>query len=144
MSTGEVRELPMSIPDPLDVSARLGELRSLKDGWLEGQGLHRRTRDWTGSHGPSRGTIPKTCRSRTCIRQKREAFRPSGRLVPKEVSLEIELRSHAGEWHVLDMETDAVSERTLNIDNANDWKWLVEQIRQMNKEVEDSDVEVTV
>ena len=50
-------------------------------------------------------------------------------LGPKEVSLEIELRSHAGEWHVLDMETDAVSEQTLNIDNANDWKWLLEQLQ---------------
>ena len=118
----------------MDISNRLDELRSLKDGWLEGGGLAppHEGLDWL---------------SRTFVRYYPENLPPpylypteeggvqaEWSLGPKEVSLEIELRSHSGEWHVLDMETDAVSERTLNIDNANAWKWLVEQIRQMNKE----------
>ena len=120
--------------DPLDITARLEELRLLKNGWLEGGGraLSHEGLDWL---------------SRTFERHYSENLPPpylypteeggvqaEWSLGPKEVSLEIELRSHSGEWHALDMETDAVSERTLNINNANDWKWLVEQIRQMNEE----------
>ena len=127
-STKDVR------PDSLDITARLEELRALKDGWLEGDGqtLSREGLDWLlrtfERHYPE--NLPPPYLYPT----EEGGVQAEWSLGPKEVSLEIELRSHSGGWHVLDMETNEVSERTLNINNANDWKWLVEQIRQMNKE----------
>lgn len=136
MNAGEIRELHMSIPDPLNVSVCVEELRLLKDGWLEGGGRapSHEGLDWLSrvfdAYYPENLPLPYLYPT------EEGGVQAEWSLGPKEVSLEIELRSHAGEWHVLDMETDAVSEQTLNIDNANDWKWLVEQIRQMNKEEE--------
>ena len=124
----------VSIPDPLDVTARLEELRSLKDGWLEGGGraLSHEGLDWLlrsfNQHYPE--NLPPPYLYPT----EEGGVQAEWSLGPKEVSLEIELRSYSGEWHVLDMETNEVCERTLNINSANDWKWLVEQVRQMNEE----------
>ena len=118
----------------MDISTRLDELRSLRDGWLEGGGraLSHEGLDWLSRtferYYPANLPLPYLYPT------EEGGVQAEWSLGPKEVSLEIELRSHAGEWHVLDMETDAVSEQTLNINNANDWEWLVEQIRQMNKE----------
>ena len=126
----------VSILDPLDIPARLEELRLLKNGWLEGGGraLSREGLDWLSRtferHYPENLPLPYLYPT------EEGGVQAEWSLGPKEVSLEIEFRSHSGEWHVLDMETNEVSEQTLNINNANDWKWLVEQIRQMNKEEE--------
>ncbi len=116
----------------MDITARLEELRSLKDGWLEGGGraLSHRGLDWLSRsfslYYPENLPLPYLYPT------EEGGVQAEWSLGPKEVSLEIELRSHAGEWHVLDIETDEVSERTLNINNVNDWQWLVEQIRHMN------------
>ncbi len=122
--------------DPLDITARLEELRSLKDGWLEGDG---RALSYEGLDWLSRTFeqyYPENLPPPYLYPTEEGGVQAEWSLSPKEVSLEIEFGSHSGEWHVLDMETNEVSERTLNINNANDWKWLVEQIRQMNKEEE--------
>ena len=120
----------------VDISAQLDELRLMQNGWLEGEGLapSHEGLDWLSrvfdDHYPENLPLPYLYPT------EEGGVQAEWSLGPKEVSLEIELSSHSGEWHVLDMETNAVSERTLNIKDAGDWKWLVEQIRQMNQEEE--------
>ena len=122
--------------DSLDISAQLDDLRLMKNGWLEGEGLvpPHEGLDWLSQaftdHYP--GNLPRPYLYPT----EEGGVQAEWSLGPKEVSLEIELSSHSGEWHVLDMETNDVSERTLNIEDADDWKWLVEQIQQMNQDEE--------
>ena len=124
----------VSLLDPLDIAARLDELRLLKDGWLEGGGraLSHKGLDWLSrsfnQHYPEDLPLPYL------FPTEEGDVEAEWRLGQKEVSLEIELDNHFGEWHTLDMETNAVSERTLNVNDASNWKWLVEQIRQMNEE----------
>ena len=124
------------IRDPLDISARLDELRLMKNGWLEGKGLAppHEGLDWLSrafdEHYPKNLPLPYLYPT------EEGGVQAEWSLGPKEISLDIELSSHSGEWHVLDVETDDVSERTLNIEDAGDWKWLVEQIRHMNQEEE--------
>ncbi len=126
----------VSIIDALDISARLDELRLMKNGWLEGKGLAppHVGLDWLSrafdDHYP--GNLPLPYLYPT----EEGGIQAEWTLGPKEVSLEIELSRHSGEWHVLDMETNDVSERTLNIEDVSDWRWLAEQIRQMNQEEE--------
>ena len=126
----------VDIRDPLDISARLDDLRLMKNGWLEGEGLapSHEGLDWLlrvfNDHYPENLPLPYLYPT------EEGGVQAEWSLGPKEVSLEIELSSHSGEWHALDMETNTVSERTLNIENVSDWKWLVEQIRQMNQDEE--------
>ena len=125
-----------NIRDPLDISAQLDDLRLMKNGWLEGEGLvpPHEGLDWLSQaftdHYPENLPLPHLYPT------EEGSVQAEWSLGPKEVSLEIELRSHSGKWHVLDMETNDVSERTLNIEDAGDWKWLVEHIRQMNQDEE--------
>ena len=50
-------------------------------------------------------------------------------LAQHEITLEINLGNHAGDWHVLDMTTDSEESRALNLDTPGDWGWLVGQIK---------------
>ena len=127
-STKDVR------PDPLDITARLEELRSLKDGWLEGGGraLSHEGLDWLSR--TFERYYPKNLPLPYLYPTEEGGVQAEWSLGQKEVSLEIELGNHCGEWHTLDMETNAVSEQTLNVNNAAAWEWLVKQIRQMNEE----------
>ena len=44
-------------------------------------------------------------------------------------SLEIDLSQKTGDWHLLDMRTDAESERTFLLDSSEGWMKLVSEIR---------------
>jgi hypothetical protein len=122
----------VSILDALDISARLDELRPLKNGWLEGRGVAPSSEglDWLSlafaQHYPEDLSLP------FLYPTEEGGVRAEWSLEPHEASLDINLATHAAEWHVLNMETDAEDARTLNLNEADDWKWLVEKIQEMN------------
>ncbi len=115
--------------DPLDVPARLNEFRGMKDGWLNGDGLapHHAGLEWLAnafaSLYPANGQLPYIYPT------------PEGgvqlewSLGPNEISLEIDLTNHTGEWHCLDLTTDASEARNLDMNNSNAWNWLANQIQ---------------
>lgn len=55
-------------------------------------------------------------------------------LGPNEITFEVDLGTHAGEWHVLNAVTNAVSEHILNCDDGDDWKWLIAQLASMGRD----------
>ena len=122
----------VSILDAQDVSARLDELRPLKDGWLEGRGmaLSREGLDWLSmvfdQHYPEDLPLP------FLYPTEEGGIQAEWSLEPQEVTLEIDLGAHSATWHALNMETDDDTSRTLNLNDANGWTWLIEQIQQMN------------
>ena len=121
----------ISILDALDIPARLDELRSLQDGWLEGQGEAPSPEglDWMsqalGQYYPEDLQLP------FLYPTAEGEIQVEWSLGPNEVTLEVDLIAHSGQWHVLNMETDKEESRTLTLDDATDWEWLVEQIRLM-------------
>ncbi len=114
---------------PLDVRARLDKLRELKDGWLDGYGvaLDSEGLDWLADSFEnlysSDAPLPRLYPI------------PEGGVQAEwfigsyDASLEIDLATRKAEWHNLDFKTDAVSERTLDLGNSSDWKWLSDQTR---------------
>ena len=121
----------VSILDALDIPARLDELRFLKDGWLEGRGQapSHEGLDWMlqafGQYYPDDLQLPFLYPTEEGEIQVEWSHGPN------EVTLEIDLGTHSGRWHALNMKTDGDESRTLTLDNAADWEWMVEQIRQM-------------
>jgi len=122
----------VSILDALDIPARLDELRSLKDGWLEGEGQapSHEGLDWLsqvfGQHYPDDLLLP------FLYPTAEGGIQAEWSLEPNEVTLKIDLGAHAGQWHALNMETDVEASRELNLNDAGDWQWLVKQIQQMS------------
>ena len=52
-------------------------------------------------------------------------------LDPNEITLDVNLGTRLGEWHVLNMTSDDATERKLNFNDAADWQWLVDRIKGM-------------
>ena len=112
----------------LDISARLNELRTLKDGWLEGKGSAPAGEglDWlTGAfqeHFPQNSVRPYLYPTAE------GGVQAEWSLEPWEASLEIDLTSHRGQWHLLNLRTDQEQHREINLNCDEDWSWLIAQI----------------
>ncbi len=121
----------LSILDALDVGVQIDELRLLEDGWLDGEGLAPPSDglDWLYSafdrHYPDEVPLPHLYPTEG------GGVQAEWSLGPNEVTFDIDLATHVGEWHVLDTESDVDSQRTLNCDNNDDWTWLVAEIEAM-------------
>jgi len=115
--------------DPLDIGVRIDELKLLKEGWLDGKGVPpaRQGLDWLEKSFdvlyPADVALPYLFPT------------PEGRVLaewslpPWAPSVEIDLVAKSGDWHALNLETDAEDTRTLDLSNPTGWEWLAEQIR---------------
>ena len=114
--------------DPLDIGARLDELRLLKDGWLErdskappAQGLN-----WLEAafdlHYPDNTALPHLYPT------------PEGDISAEwsndrwDLSLNIRLSDKRGTWHGLNLENDGVETCELDLANDEAWAWLIEKL----------------
>ncbi len=128
MAPGSNAKLAM-ILDPLDIRARVDELKLLRDGWLDGAGTapSQHGLDWLAEaferHYPDGAPLPYLFPT------------PEGRILaewslkPWALSLDIDLAVKTGEWHALHLNTDAEESRGLDLASATDWNWLTQQIR---------------
>jgi hypothetical protein len=119
----------VSILDTLDIPARLEELRSLKDGWLEGQGQAPSLEgmEWLarafGRHYPDDLQLP------FLYPTAERGIQAEWSLPPNEVTLNIDLEKKSGDWHTLNTETDDEESRELTLQEADDWHWFIKKIR---------------
>jgi hypothetical protein len=121
----------ISILDPLDIPARLDELRSLEDGWLEGQGCapSHEGLDWLSQAFDQR--YPDEFPLPHLYPTAEGGLRAEWSIGHNDITLEIDVGTHSGQWHKLDMDSDKDESRSLNLEEDEDWKWLVGQIQQL-------------
>lgn len=111
--------------------ARLEELRGLQDGWLDGKGTAPPDEglDWLadafGRHFPD--DLPLPFLYPTAEGGIQAEWSPK----PHEITIEIDLASHKGEWHGLNMDTDVEESRDLNLDDPSDWAWIVAKVKEL-------------
>ena len=122
----------MSAQPTLDIRAQLDELRLLKDGWLEGEGLSPPAPglDWLQNafdrHFPDDAPLPHLYPTES------GGVQAEWSIGSLEISLDLNLDTRSGEWHALDTEAGKVEERTLDgDDDSRDWKWLARRIEAM-------------
>ena len=117
----------------LDVSAQLDEMRNMKNGWLDGEGIapDHKGLNWLSrtfeQHYPGNATLPYTCPT------------PEGGIDmewsagKREISLEIDLAKRNGEWSWYDVDTKHSDEKVLDLEKSSSWKWIADQIRSMEE-----------
>lgn len=119
----------------MNIPARLKELRNLKDGWLEGKGIapNHNELDWLArefEHNYS-DELPLPYVYPT----EEGGIVLEWMIIPNDVSLEIDLRKHHGEWHCFNMNMDMDGEETdtdtFDLNRAKDWGRLVDKIREL-------------
>lgn len=117
--------------DSLDVPARLDQLRLLRDGWLDGKGIAPRASglDWLSqafsAHFPDDLQLPYL------YPVAEGGVQAEWSLPPYEITLEVNLVEHKGEWHELDLKTEAENLKELDLDEPDGWQWLAERLRRM-------------
>lgn len=113
------------------IGPQLSDLRQLKDGWLEGEGLSppETGLDWLQEafdrHFPDEAPLPHLYPTET------GGVQAEWSIGPHEVTLELNLHTRMGEWHAVDTRTGQAGERTLNGDDGSDWQWLAERLSAM-------------
>ena len=136
----EMRRLPQiqikeQAIDLQDFGVQIDTLRSLTDGWMNGQGMAPDAKglDWLSrafeKHWPLSTPPPWLCLT------EEGNVDAEWRLENKDANLEIDLKAHTAEWLLLDLKTEAFEERSLDLNQAADWCWLAEAIAKQTQEV---------
>ena len=115
--------------DPLDVPARLDELRGMQDGWLEGEGKAppHSGLDWLSAAFARGypGDIPLPYTYPT-FEGGIQCEWSLGRFC---IEIEIDLDSRKGDWIRFERKADFYEEETLNLDAPSSWDWIAAKIR---------------
>ena len=123
----------VSVLRQLDMSAQLDEFRSMKKGWLDGDGIapDHKGLDWLSNiferYYPDDATLPHTYPT------------PDGgidmewSIGSREIGLEIGLAEHQGEWSWHDVDSGSSEEKTLDLNQSSNWEWVADQIRSMTE-----------
>lgn len=122
----------ISLLDPLDLSVRLEELAVLKDGWLEGKGVAPSLTALQWLSQAFESSLPDDLPFPYAYPTPEGGVQLEWSLGEAEVSLEIDLLSHAGEWHALNLSNGEDTSRTLNLDDSADWQWIQTQVRELS------------
>lgn len=115
--------------DPLDVRARVEELKFLRNGWLDGEGLAPTpgALDWIPVAFEER--YPDDLRLPYLFPTPAGGVLAEWSLAPYAITLEINLLAKRGYWHALNVETDQEAERELDLESPEDWEWLSSEVR---------------
>ena len=116
--------------DPLDVGARLDEIRLLKDGWMEGGGYAPDKDGLNWLEAAFNQNYPDEVTPPYLSPTPEGDIRAEWSDARQELSLNIQLAIKRATWHALDLETDGEESRDLNLDEVADWEWLVNKIRE--------------
>lgn len=122
----------ISLLNPLDVPARLDEFRSMKDGWLEGQGVApaHTGLDWLSASFERNfpGDLPLPYVFPT----PEGGIEAEWRLGPCSVIFGIDLDTHRGDWLEVDKRhPDDERSKELDLNEDSDWEWITSEIRRL-------------
>ena len=122
----------ISLLDPLDIGARLDELRTLPAGWLdgvEGEPLSASGLDWLmrelEGHYPEELPLPWLFPTAA------GGVQAEWSIGGKEVSLDIDLQSRVGCLHILDVATEDDQEEQLELSSGESWRQLFERLQSL-------------
>lgn len=116
--------------DPLDIQARLDELKLLRNGWLDGQAG--RTLETNGLEWLRRafeGNYPDDLPLPYLYPTAEGGVQVEWTLGTREITLEVDLASKTGVWHELDLGSDDETTTELDLTKSTNWQWLADQLR---------------
>jgi len=120
--------------DDRDVGARLDEFRNLKNGWLDGKGIapEKDGLDWLFRQFET--MYPEELETPYLYPTPEGGIQAEWSINSQEITLEVDLADHKGEWHQLDLASDKEIFEELNLDEAESWEWITGQIQTCQQE----------
>jgi hypothetical protein len=121
----------VSILDSLDIRSRLEELQGLEDGWLEGRGIAPKATELEWFADAFEQRLPTDLQLPRLYPTEMGGLQAEWGSDSSDISLEIDLQSRMGFWHLLMLSDGTDASRDLNLDSDEDWKWLASQLTQL-------------
>jgi hypothetical protein len=114
--------------DPLDILARIQELKLLKHGWLDANGLAppEAGLDWLAT--ALRDRYPDTLALPCIYPTAAGGVQLEWSFDPEEISLEIDLAEQSGEWHSLNLQTGKEETESLTLVKEQNWVSLIDRL----------------
>ena len=131
--TTAVKEVePIEALAPLDISAQLDNLRAMKDGWLDGDGIAppKDGLDWLQIQFQK--YYPDSAPRPYIYPTFEGGVEIEWSLRPYEIGMTIDLSNHSGDWSRISMENDDYDERSLNMDDHGGWSWVVNELQRLS------------
>ena len=118
-----------------DVTTQLDYLRTLKDGWYDGDGLapSHEGLDWLKS---KLNEYPKRLPLPLIYPTLEGGVQLEWSIGPNDTSLEVNLSDRSGYWHNLNLRTAKDEERLLNLDDREEWDWLNAKLQRLLENAE--------
>lgn len=117
----------ISVIDPMDISSRLEDLKLIKDGWLDGEGvaLSATHLDWLAvALEDSVATSPPYL-----YPTPDGMIRAEWRVNDLDISLDIDLAKRQGDWHAINFSNNEEQVRSgLDLNKIDSWKWIASQL----------------
>ena len=120
--------------DPLDLAARIDELKLLADGWLDGRGRAPDpggldwARELLETHLPDQLQLPHLYPTPDGGIQAEWSLRGT------EISLDLDLEEQSGDWHEFDPTSGAEITEALNFSEPEAISWVVSRIEELQHE----------
>ena len=123
----------IAVLDPLDVPSRLSELKKLRSGWMDGEGVALDPDGLEWLSGRFDRFYPDELPLPHVYPTVEGSVQAEWSLSSQEVSLSVELATRVGEWHVLEVDTSAEESEEINLADDNDWMRLTQFIRSLSE-----------
>jgi predicted helicase len=116
---------------PIDISYRLKQLEDLHDGWLygeEGKTLSKTGIQWfENQFNQFFNNVPTP----KIYPTSEGGLSLEWQINRHDISLEIDLENHTAYWHSLNLDKKQSEDKDLELDKAEQWKWLIEQLQKI-------------
>ena len=103
---------------------QLNNLRELRDGWLDGEGIAPSHDGITWLESKLNTHFPDDLPPPYLYPTVTGGIQLEWSLESTEVSIEVNLESHSGVWHELNLSSDQDFEKELSLEEAHDWEWI--------------------
>jgi hypothetical protein len=117
-----------------DVGVRLDEFRNLKDGWLDGKGIAPAKDGLAWLLEQFETMYSEELETPYLYPTPEGGVQAEWTIKSQEITLEIDLADHKGEWHQLNLASEQEIFQKLNLEEADAWAWISKQIQTCGQE----------
>ena len=120
--------------DPLNISQQLDDLRAMRDGWLDGDGIAppKDGLDWLQVQ--FQRYYPDSAPRPYIYPTFEGGVEIEWTIRPYEIGMTVDLSNRSGEWSRISMEDDAYDEQELNMNYHDAWAWIVGELRRLSRD----------
>lgn len=110
------------------IQEQISDLSKLQDGWLDGDGKAPSKQGLSWLLFVFHVSFPYDAPLPRLYPTEQGNVQAEWRIKTRDMSLEVDLQKHLGDWHSLDLQSGDTVTGLINCDNDSDWQWVSDQL----------------